>query len=105
MKLQWLVDNWDIVIKVINTVYFTTWVINTMDTFAGTEYKTHCNSSGTTFITLNCNDGEESNLQGCNPQFMRNSICSCTDGVLELHAKVVCKKGMFSLSFFWLLMS
>ena len=65
-----------------------------MDTLAGAEYETYCNSSGSTFITLNCYDGTESSLHHCNPQFMRNSLCSCNDSVLEPHAKVVCKKGI-----------
>ena len=68
-----------------------------MDTLAGAGHMTHCNTSrsdSTASITLNCSDGTESSLHHCNPQLVINSICSCTDGVLEPHAKVVCKKGM-----------
>ena len=74
-----------------------------MDTLAGAEHMIHCNSSssGSTSITLNCNDGTESSLHHCNPQFMRNSICPCTDGILEPHAKVVCKKGMLFYKFYF----
>ena len=74
-----------------------------MDTLAGAEHMTHCNSSrsGSPSITLNCSDGTESSLQRCNPQLVRNSICSCTDGVLEPHAKVICKKGMLFYIFYF----
>ena len=67
-----------------------------MDTLAGAEHMTHCNSSrsgSTDYITLNCSDGTESSLHHCNPQLVRNSLCSCNDSVLEPHAKVICKKG------------
>ena len=77
-----------------------------MDTLAGAEYKTYCNSSraGSVSVTLNCYDGTESSLQCCNPQFVRNSICPCTDGVLEQHAKVICKKSIYFINFILMLM-